>query len=151
MLAAHRGKWLFSGLSFTLFSNLFQSGWFVSRVLLSWAPGGVCAPSCIPGGCVFACLWVGVLIYFENVRIEYWCIDGAERHVFTFQFFLSLTHWTLSILSICSLTCPWAHANANRKPTVFVWWSPLICGLRFSWRLLTAVTVEDYGRVHFKL
>lgn len=77
---------------FNLFSNLFPSGWFVPRVLLSSAPGAVCAPSCIPGGCVFACLCVGVLIDFENVRIEYWCTDGAERHVFTFLVFFFESH-----------------------------------------------------------
>lgn len=50
-----------------------------------------------------------------------------------------------------STPSPRAHANANRKAPVFGWCSPLLRGLRFSWRLLTAVIVEDYGKVHFKL
>lgn len=117
---------------FHSFSNLFPSGWFVPRVLLRSAPGPVCAPSCIPGSCVFACPCVGLSIDFENMQIEHWCTDRTERH-FIFQLFLSLTHWTASVLSIRTLTL----ANANRKAPVFAWCSPLLCGLRLpdiSWQ-----------------
>lgn len=66
---------------------------------------------------------------------------------FHFSAFFESRTWTASIPSIRTLTL----ANANRKAPVFAWCSPLLCGLRFSWHLLTAVTVEDCERVHFKL